>query len=176
MSNPGEKVKEKTVQTLLAAKKVDRPGKDKGSNKGQSTREPGAKFKRLDLSSDSNVSLDLGTIQSDLDSIKESLECVMKKDDLNSALSTLVKKEDLETIVTSIVKNLMNDMRKDIDNKLREKLDKQTKAIEELRLENEELRESIASNRKSILELTNKVNEKEEKNSTSVCKAASKHS
>ena len=75
---------------------------------------------------------------------------------LKVAFSKLCKKNDLEIIVTSFVTKLFNDMKKEIDEKIREKTNKHTKAIEELRTENEQFRELVANQSKVIRELEQK--------------------
>lgn len=161
MSKPGEK----TIQTLLAAKTNKPKDKERSAIKDNPGKEPAAKYKRLvsDRSLDSNSDHELSIIQTDLESIKEGLEGVIKKQDLNSALSSLVQKNDIENIVTNIVNKLVQNMEKNIDKKFKEKLDNQTKTIEGLRQENENLREAIATNSKTIRELKLKVDENEEK-------------
>ncbi|CAG2229366.1 unnamed protein product [Mytilus edulis] len=138
----GDKKNVQTVQTLLAAKK----GSDKGNP---------AKRTHTDVSMDSSVdmTIELSNLHHDLDSIKESLEGVVKRTDLDKALNNIVRKDDLETIVTSIVTKLVDSMKKEIEGNLKDKTNKQTKAVEELSKENECLRELIASQRKMIHEL-----------------------
>jgi hypothetical protein len=48
----------------------------------------------------------LTNFQNDLDIIKDSLEGVVTKTDLDKSLADIVKKSDLETVVTSIVTQL----------------------------------------------------------------------
>ena len=146
---------QQTVQTLLAAKKGHG---DKQSEKNKD-KPPPAKRLISDLSMDSSSELDISTIQSDLDTIKGGLEGVIKKDDLDNALMNLVQKKDIETLVTSIVTKLIDNMKKDIDDKLREKTNKQTEAIEKLAQENESLRELIANQRRTISDLKEKVDD-----------------
>ncbi|CAG2234576.1 unnamed protein product [Mytilus edulis] len=138
----GDKKNVQTVQTLLAAKK--------GSEKGNP-----AKRTHTDVSMDSSVdmTIELSNLHHDLDGIKESLEGVVKRTDLDKALNNIVRKDDLETIVTSIVTKLVDSMKKEIEGNLKDKTNKQTKAVEELSKENECLRELIASQRKMIHEL-----------------------
>jgi hypothetical protein len=49
----------------------------------------------------------LKNFQNDLDIIKDSLEGVVTKTDLDKSLADIVKKSDLETVVTSIVTKLL---------------------------------------------------------------------
>ena len=130
----------KTVQTLLQAKK------DKGKEKPP-------KRPITEVSMDSSCELDLSNLQGDLEFIKDSLENVVKKPDLDNALNDIVKKSDLETIVTTIVNKLVDNMKQEIDQKLFEMTSKQTAAIEQLTRENEDLRELIANQRKQISDL-----------------------
>jgi hypothetical protein len=65
------------------------------------------------------------------------------KTDLDKSLADIVKKSDLETVVTSIVTKLLDSFKKEINDKISEKSNKQTKAIENLTKENEELREQF---------------------------------
>ncbi|CAG2191782.1 unnamed protein product [Mytilus edulis] len=93
----GNKKNVQTVQTLLAAKK----GSDKGNP---------AKRTHTDVSMDSStdMTIELSNLHHDLDSIKESLEGVVKRTDFDKALKNIVRKDDLETIVTSIVTKLVD--------------------------------------------------------------------
>lgn len=141
----------KTVQTMLAAKSFNR-SQDKP---------PPPKMGRLASDRSSTSDCDLSVIQCDLDNIKDGLGQVLKKQDLDNALSNLVKKNDIESIVTNIVEKLVNNMKKEIDKSLREKLQKQTKAIEEITRENENLKETVASQRREIQDLANKVKDNE---------------
>ena len=89
-----------------------------------------------------------------LEAIKGKLEKVVKKNDLDQLSQSLVKKSDIELIVTSIVTKLMDNFKKELDEKLEkkfiEKTGKQQKAIEELTKENEQLREIAAEQRRTI--------------------------
>ncbi|CAC5382884.1 unnamed protein product [Mytilus coruscus] len=105
--------------------------------------------------------IELSNLHHDLDSIKESLEGVVKRTDLEKALNNIVRKDDLETIVTSIVTKLVDSMKKEIEGNLKDKTNKQTKAVEELLKENDGLRELIASQRKMIYELQINVKDNE---------------
>ncbi|CAG2185578.1 unnamed protein product [Mytilus edulis] len=102
----------------------------KGSEKGNP-----AKRTHTDVSMDSSVdmTIELSNLHHDLDGIKESLEGVVKRTDLDKALNNIHEKE--------------------IEGNLKDKTNKQTKAVEELSKENECLRELIASQRKMIHEL-----------------------
>ena len=74
---------------------------------------------------------------------------LLKKTDLDKYLDDIVKKSDLETVVTStIVIKLLDSFKKEINERISEKSNKQTKDIENLTKENEELREQIAGQRK----------------------------
>lgn len=137
----------KTVQTLLSAKK--------GSEK-QPTKRPNAE---VSMDSSSDLSIELANLQQDLSTIKDSLEGVVKKTDLDSALNNIVKKSDLESIVTSIVGKLIDDFKKEFNQKLFEKTSKQTEAIESLSRENQQLRELISEQRIVIKELTSQSND-----------------
>ena len=132
--------KQGTVQTLLAAKKNT---SHKGSNERPSKE---AKRTHSDVSEDNSI--DLGVIQNDLDTIKGSLQGVVKKPDLDEAINQLVKTSDLENMVTTIVTKLVNSMKEEIEKKFektfREKIGKQQKAIEGLSEENEQLRELLS--------------------------------
>jgi hypothetical protein len=100
------------------------------------------------------VSIDLAVIQNDLEAIKGKLEKVVKKNDLDQLFQSLVKKSDIELIITSIVTKLMDNLKKELDEKLEkkfiEKTGKQQKAIEELTKENEQLREITVEQRRTI--------------------------
>lgn len=141
--NPVRKEKDKpdkrSVQTLLAAKKDDK-------NLKRSHHE-------VSMDSSSDLIVEFSNLQEDLNSIKTTLKDVVKKPDLEESLGRIVKKEDLETVVTAIVTKLINQVKHDIDEKLREKTNKQTKAIEELSSENQKLKEAIAEQNKTIREL-----------------------
>jgi hypothetical protein len=99
-------------------------------------------------------SIDLAVIQNDLEAIKGKLEKVVNKNDLDQLSQSLVKKSDIELIVTSIVTKLMDNLKKELDEKLEkkfiEKTGKQQKAIEELTKENEQLREITVEQRRTI--------------------------
>ena len=73
--------------------------------------------------------LDLSNLQDDLEFIKDSLENVVKKPDLDNALNDIVKKSDLETIATTKVNKLVDNIKQKIEQKLFEKTSKQTAAI-----------------------------------------------
>ena len=139
----------KTVQTLLAAKK--------GSDK-QPSKRPNAE---VSMDSSSDLAVEMANLQQDLCTIKDSLEGIVKKPDLNSALNDIVKKSDLETVVTSIVSKLIDDFRKEFNQKLFEKTSKQTEAIENLSRENQNLRELISEQRIIIKELETHVSDNE---------------
>jgi hypothetical protein len=89
-----------------------------------------------------------------LEAIKGKLEKVVKKNDLDQLSQSLVKKSDIELIITSIVTKLMDNFKKELDEKLEkkfiEKTGKQQKAIEELTKENEQLREITVEQRRTI--------------------------
>ena len=99
-------------------------------------------------------SIDLAVIQNDLQAIKGKLEKVVNKNDLDQLFQSLVKKSDIELIITSIVTKLMDNLKKELDEKLEkkfiEKTGKQQKAIEELTKENEQLREITVEQRRTI--------------------------
>ena len=119
-----------------------------------SSEKPSKEDKRThsDVSMDSSI--DLAVIQNDLEAIKGKLEKVMKKNDLDQLSQSLVKKSDIELIITSIVTKLMDNLKKELDEKLEkkfiEKTGKQQKAIEELTKENEQLREITVEQRRTI--------------------------
>ena len=140
-----ERKNQQTVQTLLAAKK--------GKSDNLKDKAPPAKRLVSDLSMDSSSYLEMSTIQHDLESIKCGLEGVVKIEDLNKAISDVVKKGDLEHIVTSIVTKLLESMKTDLEQKFKEKTDQQSEGIEGLTLENEQLRELIAYQRRTIQDL-----------------------
>ena len=73
----------------------------------------------MDSSTDSAI--ELTNFQHELCSIKESLQAVVKKPDLDNALNNIVKKGDIESIVTTIVTKLIDNFKKEIDQKLTEK-------------------------------------------------------
>jgi hypothetical protein len=79
-------------------------------------------------------SIDMAVIQNDLEAIKGKLEKVVNKNDLDQLSQSLVKKSDIELIITSIVTKLMDNLKKELDEKLEkkfiEKTGKQQKAIE----------------------------------------------
>ena len=135
-----------TVQTLLSTRKVN-------TNKSSSEK-PSKEANRTysDVSMDSSI--DMAVIQNDLEAIKGKLEKVVKKNDLDQLSQSLVKKSDIELIVTSIVTKLMDNFKKELDEKLEkkfiEKTGKQQKAIEELTKENEQLREITVEQRRTI--------------------------
>jgi hypothetical protein len=54
------------------------------------------------MDSSSDLTIELTNFQNDLDIIKDSLEGVVTKTDLDKSLADIVKKSDLETVVTSI--------------------------------------------------------------------------
>ena len=129
-----------TVQTLLAAK---------NGNEKQKKKTPKRPNIEVSMDSSSDLTIELTNFQNDLDIIKDSLEGVVKKTDLDKSLADIVKKSDLETVVTSIVTKLLDSFKKEINEKISEKSNKQTKAIENLTKENEELREQIAGQRET---------------------------
>jgi hypothetical protein len=131
-----------TVQTLLAAK---------NGNEKQKKKTPKRPNIEVSMDSSSDLTIELTNFQNDLDIIKDSLEGVVTKTDLDKSLADIVKKSDLETVVTSIVTKLLDSFKKEINEKISEKSNKQTKAIENLTKENEELREQIAGQRKIVL-------------------------
>jgi hypothetical protein len=78
---------------------------------------------------------------------------LLKKTDLDKYLDDIVKKSDLETVVTStIVIKLLDSFKKEINERISEKSNKKTQAIENLTKENEELRELIGGQRNKISE------------------------
>jgi hypothetical protein len=111
-----------------------------------------AKGTHSDVSMDSSI--DMAVIQNDLEAIKGKLEKVVNKNDLDQLSQSLVKKSDIELIITSIVTKLMDNLKKELDEKLEkkfiEKTGKQQKAIEELTKENEQLREITVEQRRTI--------------------------
>ena len=103
--------KKPTVQTLLAARK------DLDSTKAQ---QKVKKRTRVELSSESDNSIDmsgLSSLQKDLDEIKENLQGITKKDDLDTVTKDLVRTHDLETIVTSIVNKLIQKFESSMEKK-----------------------------------------------------------
>jgi hypothetical protein len=128
-----------TVQTLLAAK---------NGNEKQKKKTPKKSNTEVSMDNSSDLTIELSNFQNDLDIIKDSLESVVKKTDLDKSLDDIVKKSDLETVVISIVTKLLDSFKKEINERISEKSNKQTKAIENLTKEDEELREQIAGQRK----------------------------
>ena len=141
-----------TVQTLLAAK---------NGNEKQKKKTPKRPNIEVSMDSSSDLTIELTNFQNDLDIIKDSLEGVVTKTDLDKSLADIVKKSDLETVVTSIVTKLLDSFKKEINEKISEKSNKQTKAIENLIKENEELREQIAGQRKKMSEIQKQVADNE---------------
>jgi hypothetical protein len=109
-----------TVQTLLAAK---------NGNEKQKKKTPKRPNIEVSMDSSSDLTIELTNFQNDLDIIKDSLEGVVTKTDLDKSLADIVKKSDLETVVTSIVTKLLDSFKKEINEKISEKSNKQTKAI-----------------------------------------------
>lgn len=156
MAHTGNRQGNRSIQTLLAAKK----------NNNKDTLEKSAKEpKRTHSDVELDSSIELGVFQADLTDIKNSLKDIVKKPDLDKALCQLVKTQDLETLVTSIVTKLVNTMKEELNEKwektYREKTGRQQKAIEDLSQENESLRELIATQRKSIVELQSSTKDNE---------------
>lgn len=153
---------ERSVKEMLAAKKTQsgekaKPGQGKDKDKQSDKSAPPPNKRLASELSFSDTSLDMSSIQQDLLSIKKDLKGVTKKTDLDSALQSLVQKSDIETIVTTIVSKLVitmkQELKQELDEKYKQKFDKQTRAIEELTQSNENLRELVANQRKSIHEL-----------------------
>jgi hypothetical protein len=62
----------------------------------------------VSMDNSSDLTIELSNFQNDLDIIKDSLESVVKKTDLDKSLDDIVKKSDLETVVISIVTKLLD--------------------------------------------------------------------
>lgn len=103
-----------TVQTLLSTRKVN-------TNKSSSEK-PSKEAKRTHSAVSMDSSIDLAVIQNDLEAIKGKLEKVMNKNDLDQLSQSLVKKSYIKLIVTSIVTKLMDNLKKEFDEKLEKKV------------------------------------------------------
>ena len=98
-----------------------------------------------------------------MDEIKENLQGITKKDDLDTVTKDLVRTHDLETIVTSIVNKLIQKFESSMEKKMNTRVGQIQKEMQEkidaLSVENQDLRrridqitETVKNNKKSVNE------------------------
>jgi hypothetical protein len=92
-----------TVQTLLAAK---------NGNEKQKKKTPKRPNTEVSMDSSSDLTIELTNFQNDLDIIKDCLESVVKKTDLDKALDDIVKKSDLKLLSLQLSPNYLIASRK----------------------------------------------------------------